>query len=174
MAYLYACLLKYVLPNFVGYLAYLCTRGGILGHLTQRWVCGFRWYWGLWPKKESSLVIGNWGFNCNDLHGCYFKERTDIPLSFTSNGSWSWQQWTLTLFKNTTSYCFSREGLANWYFSVVTARILLFLLSSSPRFRRPFNSPLYLAASRNSQSQHCVPYICWQSAFFFLLKITCW
>lgn len=130
------------------------------------------WAWvvlQLSPEKESLLVMGMWvwwfllhlvlGFNLGwSFWHSYSKKRMDFLLSCTSNCARSWQQWTLTPFKNITLYCFSREGLPNWYFSVVTAWIL-FLLSPSPGFWRPFNSSLYLAAVHNSDIALCVLYL---------------
>lgn len=146
------------------------------------WVCGFGWCCRLSPKRESLSATGLrvqcflleliWGFNLGWPFWCsYSMKSMDFPLSCSSGCAWSWQQWTLTPFKTTTLYCTSGESLRGWYFSVATAWILLFLLSSSPGFWRPFNSPLYLTAAHNSQAQHCVLCICWHSHFF---KITCW
>lgn len=141
------------------------------------------WVWVMlqaatWKRKRSSgavwffLLELIWGFHLGWPFWCsYSMKSMDFPLSCSSGCAWSWQQWTLTPFKTTTFYCTSGESLGGWYFSVATAWILLFLLSSSPGFWRPFNSPLYLPTAHNSQAQHCVLCICWHSHFF---KITCW
>lgn len=154
----------------------------MLGCLMWCWVCGFGWCCRLSPDRESLSATGMWlqcflleliwGFTLGWPFWCsYSMKNMDFPLSCSSGCAWFWQQWTLTPFKTTTLYCTSGESLGGWYFSVATAWILLFLLSSSPGFWRPFNSPLYLTAAHNSQAQHCVLCICWHSHF---LKITCW
>lgn len=169
-------------PSSIRYLVSLEQDWKILGCLVWCWVCGFGWCCRLSPERESLSAMGLrvrcfllqliWGFNLGWPFWCsYSMKSMDFPLSCTSSCAWSWQQWTLTPFKTTALYCTSRECLGGWYFSVATAWILLFLLSSSPGFWRPFNSPLYLSAAHNSQAQHRVLCICWHSHFF---KITCW
>lgn len=108
------------------------------GHLTRRWVRGFGWCCRLFPEKESLPAMGLqvWWFLLQLVRGfglgwsfrsSYSKKRMGFSLSFISSCAWSWQRRTLTPFKNTTFYCFSREVPGNWSFSVGTAQVLLFL-----------------------------------------------
>lgn len=160
-------------PSSIRCLENLGQDTKILGSLMGVGVCHHR----LSPERENLSATGLhvwcflleliWGFTLGWPFWCsYSMKSMDFPLSCSSGCAWSWQQWTLTPFKTTTLYCTSGGSLGGWYFSVATAWILLFLLSSSPGFWRPFNSPLYLTAAHNSETQHCVLCICWHSNFF--------
>lgn len=155
-------------PSFIGRLLSLWGRLRNFGVcLTQCWVCGFGWC----CRLSLGTEMGQWwackchGFSYSSFEASVWDDLVGslTPLSCNSNSAWSWEQWKVTPFKNTSSYYCSGE--VQGPVSVATAWVLLFLLSSSPGFWRPFNSPLYLVAACNSQSQHCVLCICWQSHF---------